>query len=115
MGWWRIVAGTLLLFDLSAGETAKQTGRRRAEPCRQPLLELAREAVRAAALARGDRLATVDDACLFLPALRRESPDLGSAADSIFKAAEWEFTGEWRPSRLKSKKPRTVRVWRLRW
>jgi hypothetical protein len=114
MGWWGIVAGTLLLFGQSAEETAKKAGHAPAEPCRQPLLELAREAVRAAALSRGDRLATVDDARLFLP-VRGESSDLGSAADSIFKAAEWEFTGEWRPSRQKSNKPRRVKVWRLRW
>jgi len=105
---------TMQLFDLSAEVAGKQAGRR-AEPCRQSLLELAREAVRAAARSRGDRLATMDDACLYLPAWGKKSSDLGSAAESIFNAAEWEFTGEWRPSRQKISKPRPVRVWRLRW
>jgi hypothetical protein len=114
MGWWGIVPGTLLLFAPSAGEPATKAGRRGVQLCRQPLLDLARDAVRAAALSRLERFATVDDACLYLPAWGRESSDLGSAADEIFKGAEWEFTGEWRPSRRKSNKPRRVRVWRLR-
>jgi len=79
------------------------------------LLELARDAVRAAAISRGDRIATVDDACLYLPAWGRASSDIGGAAELIFRAAEWEFTGEWRTSLHKSNKPRRVRVWRLRW
>lgn len=105
----------LLLFDVSAGAAVTPAARRRSEPCRQSVLELARAAVRAAALSRTDRVATVDDAWLFLPAWGREKSDVGSAAESIFKAAEWEFTGELRLSVLKSKKPRRVRVWRLRW
>ncbi len=114
MGWWGIVAGELLLFDVSAGEVKKQTGRRCSGPCRQPLLELARAAVRAAALSRGDRLATVDDACLYLPARGRESSDMRRTADLIFDMTEWEFTGEWRPSCRKANKLSRVRVWRLR-
>lgn len=105
---------SLQLFDASAGEAAKQAGRRKAEDCRRPALALAREAVRAKALSRPDRLATADDAYAFFAEMGGDAGELGNAAGSLFRGPEWELTSAWAKSRRKSNHARLVRVWRLR-
>jgi hypothetical protein len=107
------MADTMQLFDIHPEAPGGQL-RRRSEPCRLSVLELAREAVRETALSRLDRLATVEDTFLYLPTRDGISSAAGNPDQSIFSGAEWEFTGEWRPSHRKSKKPRKIRVWRLR-
>jgi hypothetical protein len=102
------------LFDLSAGEAAKERGKTRAATCRNSILTLAREAVRCKALSRRDRIATVDDAYLWLVEIGKEDDVLGNAAGALFRGAEWECTPMWTASRRKSNHGRMVRVWRLR-
>ena len=66
MGRWGIVAGTLLLFNQTGEDSTAQSEGRCGKPCRQSVLTLARGAIRAAALSRTDRLATVDRAIAHL-------------------------------------------------
>jgi hypothetical protein len=102
------------LFDLAAGESAKEAGLSTAAKCRDPLLTLARDAVRNVALSRPDRLATADDAYAVLGDMGKDASALGNAAGSLFRGQEWESTGKWAASRRKSSHARMVRVWRLR-
>jgi hypothetical protein len=101
------------LFDLSAGEAAKER-EKTAATCRNSILTLAREAVRCKALSRRDRIATVDDAYLWLVEMGKEDDVLGNAAGALFLGSEWECTPMWTASQRKSNRGRMVRVWRLR-
>lgn len=109
-----MIPASLPLFDVAAGEKAKERGRRRAELCRQPLLTILREALRNKALARRDRLATADDAYAALAEMGKPAESLGNSAGSLFRGNEWEGTALWVKSKRRSNHARMVRVWRLR-
>lgn len=104
----------VLPFDLGARLQAIEQSRKRAAACRNPLLALVREAVRRIALTRWDRIATVDDAYVYLAGLGKSACELGNAAGSIFQLDEWEPLPCWAPSRRKTKHVRMNRFWRLR-
>lgn len=98
-------------FSAPVAEKAKVQGMQSAALSKKEVLELAREACRIAARRRQDRTATADDAQEFLIGSKLE---LGNAAGSLFLGKEWEFTGEWRPSRRVSNHNHKNRVWRLK-
>lgn len=100
------------LFDVRAGELAKDAGRKRAAKCHESVLILARDAVRKAALSRPDRIATSDDAYLFLAGIGQDA-ELGNVAGSVFRGKEWVAVG-WKRSERKSNHARVIQKWRLR-
>lgn len=73
-------------------------------------LALARAAARRVALA-GDGTADVERVRDALAAAGHVFP-WGNWAGSVFKTAEWTFTGEWVPARHAGGHARPVRVWR---
>lgn len=99
-------------FSPELAEEARIVGMRSAALSHKEVLELARHAVRMMALNRPDKTATADDAQRFLVAAKLQP--LGNSAGSLFKAADWEFTGAWKPSVRVSNHGRFNRVWRLR-
>lgn len=81
---------------------------------RSEIVNIARTGA-AIAAHRSDNTATIDDAIEYLERAPywRSAKDLGNSAGSIFKTGDWEFTGQWKPSRRASNHGRHVRVWKL--
>ena len=100
------------LFSLDAGRELKGEGMDLAAANRAEALAIARRGAFSAAVRRDDLTADADDAYRALE--RAGMADcLGNAAGSIFKGAEWRWTGEFRPSERTSNHGRMIRVWRL--
>lgn len=100
------------LFDHRTSEALKQEGMERAATARAGILLMARETARA--LARRHGKVHMDDVSIVMLDMGIDLADLGPAAGSVFKSAEWEFTGEFVKSARITNHSRLLRVWRLR-
>ncbi len=100
-------------FNLAAGIADREEGLALAATNRSELLAIGRTLVKRAALRNYSREATADDAALGLSNMGFPANVLGNAAGSLFRGKEWEFTGQWRPSRRVSNHAHQNRVWRL--
>jgi len=102
-------------FNAEEGTRRREDGMGAAATSRKVVLDLARDACVAAALAREDRTATADDAQKWLIDQGYSSDYLGNAAGSLFRdRLTWEFTGAWAASQRASNHGHKNRVWRLR-
>ncbi len=105
---------TQLVLDLRAGERERDRGVLSASQRRSGTLSLARRLAAETARSRDDRTCTADDVQIALIAAGHEPSELGNAAGAIFRGAEWEQTGEWRPSARVSNHAHRNPVWRMR-
>lgn len=88
------------------GEDLKREGMELAASNRAELLEDAKAAAKQLAMECGE---------VHLDMVREKvDGDLGPAAGSVFKGAEWEFTGRRIRSTLPSNHGRELKVWRLK-
>ena len=101
-------------FNLAAGIAGREEGLALAAANRAELLAIGRTLVKQAALGNCNREATADDAALGLSNMGFSANALGNAAGSLFRGKEWEFTGQWSPSRRVSNHAHQNRVWKLR-
>lgn len=101
-------------FDIQQGRQLRDDGIETAASHRKYYLELARHAVKAAALKRVDRTATADDAFRYFKEMDIPADNLGRAAGRIFLSKEWEKTGCYVPSKRVSNHARPIAVWRLK-
>jgi hypothetical protein len=101
-------------FSLFAGVAARDLGMAEATESRNHLVQKIREFLRTVARSRDNRCVTADDAYKFLEIRDGNLRELGNAAGSIFRSADWEFTGCWTPSTRVSNHARMLRVWRLK-
>jgi D-serine deaminase-like pyridoxal phosphate-dependent protein len=102
------------LFDVMAGEEARDVGKEQAALVRQQMLAEARSIAISIASSRRSRLVTIDDVQREL--LRRgnyTTEDLGNAAGSVFRGSAWKFTGRWYKSMRITNHARHVRIWQL--
>jgi hypothetical protein len=104
----------LVTFSLFEGVAEKEAGLELAASSKNQLLERVRRHLRNLARDRDNRCVTADDATKFLVGIGEPDRALGNAAGSLFRSAEWEFTGCWTPSVRVSNHARVLRVWRLR-
>ena len=102
----------LTLFDLPAAEAAKDAGLNAAAASRLELLAEARRIAVEIAMSRADRKCTADDVRMEM-AKRGITESLGNAAGSLFKGAQWRFSGEWRKSVVVTSHAHQNRVWEL--
>ena len=98
------------LFNLPEALRRKDEGMKQAAARDMTLLDYARRLARIVAETYGT--VTADDVQLRLD--EYGCGPLGNAAGSLFRGAEWEFTGDWRTSDRISNHARMNRVWRLR-
>ena len=100
------------LFDFSASISAKREGMDLAADNREADLALARRVAVGIAMASPDRTCHADQVGR---ALKRDYgiASLGPAAGSIFKGAQWQFTGERVLSVRATNHARELKVWRL--
>lgn len=101
------------LFDAAASAQAKEAGMLQAATNKASLLEHARGRARAIARSRANREVTADDVARALEADGISVFALGNAAGSLFRGAEWEWTGRWQPSERVHAHRNPLRVWRL--
>lgn len=101
------------LFDLAAGEAAKQAGLDRASSpmFRRDALESARKHARH--LGGIFDTVTIDAVKIRMLNYGDQPEDLGNAAGSVFLTAEWEWVGS-RTSEQKKRHAGRISVWRLR-
>lgn len=100
------------LFDLAAGEAAKELGLRCAQDAHPGLLEIAQELAEKEAAKKEDRIISADDVYRALEAGGLPT-DLGAAAGGIFRnVKKWAFTGKWVKSERVSNHARVIRKWR---
>ena len=97
------------LFDPMESAARKREGMAVAAAARPCDLEIARNIARSHAELHGT--VTADDVGR---KLQLSGIDLGPAAGSIFKTAEWVFTGDFKKSARKTNHSRLLRVWRLK-
>jgi hypothetical protein len=98
-------------FDAVKAEGGKRKGMAQAVAAREPILQVARRLAVEIGRIRGK--VTADDVQMELIRQGYHPSDLGPAAGSIFKTAEFEFTGEWIKSERVSNHSRYLRVWRV--
>lgn len=101
-------------MDKEAGKRKKKEGMDTAASHKSALLQEVRAAMHKLALSRPERTADADDASDWLIANGRGESALGPASGSLFKDANWVFTGIWVNSRKISNHSRMIRVWRLK-
>lgn len=101
-------------MDLFAGIEARDRGMELAESSRSGLVAELRSRLAYLARQRASRTANADDFEALLGLMGKKHSDLGNAAGSIFHSAEWEWTGEFVPSRRVSNHGRFIRTWRLK-
>lgn len=101
-------------LDLFAGMADRDAGIAQAIEGRNELVNQLRKHLEVLARGRGNRCVTADDCEPFLSAMKLTHKDLGPAAGGLFHTAAWEFTGSWTPSRRKSNRARSIRIWRLK-
>lgn len=100
-----------LIFDYGESARRKRFGMSIAASKRHELLSMARKI--AMQLARQNGETNCDQVSQELS--RQGLPDcLGPAAGSIFKTADWEFTGRFVNSERTTNHSRLLRVWRLK-
>lgn len=100
-----------LQFDSVKSRAAKAQGMDQAAERRRVTLELAREGLRKMARARIDRCVTADDAQRYLEELGYPPGLLGNAAGSLFRGADWRWTGRWIRSARVQSHANDLRVW----
>jgi hypothetical protein len=98
-------------FDISEGESRKETGIALACMERDDVLEQAREI--AVYLAHLHATVTIDCVILEMQARGLHPELLGNAAGSVFRGKQWRFTGRWQKSARVSNHARVNRVWEL--
>lgn len=103
-----------LHFDLGVAEILKRKGIASAENHRKDLLILGRSYIRQAALGRGDKTATADDAARGFINDGLPCDVLGNAAGALFRGGEWEFTGRMEKSKRITNHAHRNMVWRYR-
>lgn len=104
----------LPLFDPKESEQLKIVGMHKAESRKFSLLEFTRKGLREIARSRPDRTVTADDAAQYLVSKGISVHALGSAAGSLFRGSEWEFTGDLVKSQRVHAHSNLLRVWRLK-
>ena len=99
------------LFDPVASENAKQQGMKKAGEHKVDVLALARHVAMEYAKSHGG----ICHADIVGVLLRQQHgiDTLGPAAGSIFKTAEWSWTGDWIKSVRVTNHSRMLRVWQL--
>jgi hypothetical protein len=101
---------SIFAFDRHTGERLKDEGMETARKAAQEPLRYARRLARLHHRARQG--ITADDVGEALEAHGRDSC-LGPAAGSLFRGAEWQWTGQFRKSSRVSNHSRLLRIWRL--
>lgn len=99
-----------LTFDVQKSLAAKEHHKAAATVKRQILLCKARQLAREIALNDAHHRCRMDQVMLRLIQLGYSPKDLGNAAGSVFKTAEWVFAG-WKPSHRVSNHHRQTMVW----
>lgn len=97
-------------WNLKQGEQLKLEGMDLAAGNRKEQLDKARDVARTLAMTRVSRTLSIDDVLYVMHQLYNVS-SLGPATGSVFKTAEWRFTGAWVKSKRVSNHGRMVRVW----
>ena len=99
-------------FDWQQGDREKARGMQLAARNRGWLLEHARDLAKAFAQRRPLATCTFDDVMRQLIAEGFKPEELGNAAGSVFKTADWECVG-WKQSKRISNHARAIRIWKL--
>ncbi len=102
------------IFDAIKSNESKVSGMSQAAENKKSLLEFARKGLIEIARSRPDRCVTADDAQLYLVKNGISVRALGSAAGSLFKTKDWEFTGKLVKSVRVHAHSNLLRVWRLK-
>ena len=97
------------VLDLAAGQQAKEEGMKKAAESRPSLLSLARSAARTICVRRGE--VYMDLVYVELLKIGVTPKDLGNAAGSVFRGAEWVFTGRLHTSTRKDRHAGAQRIW----
>jgi len=100
------------IFDAIEADRLKHEGMHRAAHAKSALLEMARDRARRIAQEQGE--VTMDDVMQRLVHEGIDPTALGPAAGSVFKNAEWEFTGRFVKSARITNHSRLLRVWKRR-
>jgi len=102
------------LFDWAEGQRRKREGQDQAADNKASLLQFVRDGLENIARGRHDRTVTADDAARYLVANGISDKALGSAAGSLFRGRQWEFTGQWAKSARVTNHGSDLRIWRLK-
>lgn len=99
-------------FSLDAGRALRDIGIGRAKLAKADVIEAAAAVARVHAMRNGE--VTADDVMRRMITLGFLPEQLGRSMGGLFRGGEWEWTGEFRPSRRVSRHAGMIRVWRLK-
>lgn len=102
------------LIDFIESKRLKEQGMAQAAENRSELLAIARDCAIWYARYLGHGTCTADDVAQAMHSRGYNYSDLGNAAGSIFKGADWNFTGTYVKSKKVSAHARDIKVWRLK-